>query len=63
MYLQIILMVAGVAIVVIALLASRLVRTMFIEAVFHRRDHCEIQVCSEGVSVKRFVAESKWAKT
>jgi hypothetical protein len=59
MYLQIILMSVGVALIIIALLTSKLVRAIFREAIFHRRSHCEIQVSREGVSVQRFPNEPR----
>ena len=59
MYLEIILMCMAVAIAVIVILSSRLLRTLCREAIFHRRQDCEIQVRGDGVSVKQLSSEQK----
>ena len=50
---QLILMFAAVVVAVIVLLSSRFVRTVFKEAILRPRNHCDIEVQGDKVSVKR----------
>jgi hypothetical protein len=59
MYVEIILMCVAVAIAAVVILSSKFLRTLCREAIFHRRQRCEIQVHGNDVSVKQLSSEQK----
>ena len=59
MYLEFILIGAAAIVIIIALLSSKFVRTIFQETILRPHKHCEIKVHEKGISVKNIETKQK----